>query len=68
MVDDQLIATYMKDVASEVKILSLDGKFIRDVALPGIGTAGGFGGKRTDKETFYGFSSIATPPTSTATT
>jgi prolyl oligopeptidase len=63
MVDDQLIASYLKDVASEVKIFSLHGKFIRDVALPGIGTAGGFGGKRTDKETFYGFSSIATPPT-----
>ena len=63
MVDDQLIATYLKDVASEVKIFSLDGKFIRNIDLPGIGTAGGFGGKRTDKETFYGFSSIATPPT-----
>ncbi len=63
LVDDQLILSYLRDVASEVKIFSLDGSFIRDVALPGIGTAGGFGGKRTDKETFYGFSSIATPPT-----
>ena len=30
--------------------------------LPGIGTAAGFGGKRTDTETFYTFSSFATPP------
>ena len=30
--------------------------------LPGIGTALGFGGKRTDRETFYTFSSITTPP------
>jgi len=35
---------------------------VRDVQLPGIGTAGGFGGKRTDTETFYSFSSFATPP------
>ena len=31
--------------------------------MPGIGTAAGFGGKRTDGETFYIFSSFATPPT-----
>ena len=35
---------------------------VREVELPGIGTAGGFGGKRTDTETFYSFSSFATPP------
>jgi prolyl oligopeptidase len=32
------------------------------VEFPGLGTAGGFGGKRTDTETFYTFSSYATPP------
>ena len=36
--------------------------FVREVELPGIGTAAGFGGKRTDTETFYIFSSFATPP------
>ena len=36
---------------------------MRDVALPGIGTAAGFDGKQTDTETFYAFSSIATPTT-----
>ena len=44
-------------------MFDLDGKFVRDVDLPGIGTAGGFGGKRTDTETFYTFSSFTTPPT-----
>ena len=39
-----------------------DGAFVRDVELPGIGSADGFGGKRTDTETFYTFSSFATPP------
>ena len=46
---------------------SLAGKFVQDVQLPGIGTAAGFtgkrhDGKRTEKETFYSFSSLATPP------
>jgi prolyl oligopeptidase len=35
---------------------------VREVAFPGIGTAAGFGGKRSDTETFYSFSSFATPP------
>ena len=35
-------------VPTAVKIFKLDGAFVRDVPLPGIGTAGGFGGKKTD--------------------
>jgi prolyl oligopeptidase len=62
LVGDQFIACYLQDVVSRVKVFSLGGQFVRDVALPGIGTAMGFGGKRTDTETFYTFSSIATPP------
>ena len=62
LVGDQFIARYLQDVASRVKVFSLVGEFVRDVALPGIGTALGFGGKRTDTETFYTFSSITTPP------
>ena len=41
---------------------AVDGTFVREVAFPGIGSATGFGGKRTDTETFYSFSSFATPP------
>jgi prolyl oligopeptidase len=39
-----------------------DGTFVREVAFPTLGTAAGFGGKRTDTETFFTFSSFATPP------
>ena len=58
---------YLHDASTQVKLFSLDGKFVQDVQLPGIGTAAGFAGKRrhgkrTDTETFYSFSSIATPP------
>jgi prolyl oligopeptidase len=56
------VLTYLKDARTQVKMHELDGKFIREVQFPGIGTASGFGGKRTDTETFYSFSSFATPP------
>jgi prolyl oligopeptidase len=45
-----------------VKVFSPAGKLVRDVALPGIGTASGFNGRKSDTETFYSFSSFATPP------
>lgn len=61
-VNNQLIASYLKDVASQVKIFSQDGKFIRNVDLPGLGTVAGFHGKQADTETFYAFSSFTTPP------
>jgi prolyl oligopeptidase len=61
-VGDRFIACYLKDVASQVKVFSMDGWLVRDVALPGVGAAGGFGGRRTERETFYTFFSITTPP------
>lgn len=67
LVGDRFIALYLQDASTCVKLFSLSGKFVQDVPLPGIGTAAGFtgkrhDGKRTDRETFYSFSSIATPP------
>ena len=61
LVNDQLIVTYLKDAHSEVKIFQRDGTFVRNVDLPGLGSAGGFGGKRKDTETFYTFVSYTTP-------
>jgi prolyl oligopeptidase len=43
-------------------MFSIDGKTSSEFPLPGIGTAGGFGGKQNASETFYSFSSFATPP------
>ena len=63
LVGNLFVCRYLKDAKTEVKLYSMTGEFVRDVALPGIGTASGFGGKRTDAETFYTFSSFATPPT-----
>ncbi len=63
VVGDMFIAQYLKDARSEVKVYDLDGRFVRDVELPGLGSAGGFGGRRTEKETFYAYTSFTTPTT-----
>lgn len=62
LVGNKFIADYLKDAHTEVKVFNLDGAFQRTIELPGLGTATGFGGRRTDAETFYSFSSFATPP------
>ena len=61
IVNNRLVANYMKDACSQIKIFDLEGKFIREVTLPGIGTVSGFNGKKEDRETFYSFNSFITP-------
>ncbi len=56
------VAEYLKDARSEVKVYTPEGKFVRDVELGTIGTAGGFGGHSTDNEIFYSFASFTVPP------
>jgi prolyl oligopeptidase len=63
VVNDQFIASYLKDAHSDVRLFDLNGKFLRNIDLPGLGTAGGFGGKRKDKETFYSYTSFTAPTT-----
>ena len=63
MVNNQFIANYLKDAHSQVKIFSLEGRYLRDVELPGIGSVSGLSGKRTDTETFYSFTGFTTPGT-----
>jgi prolyl oligopeptidase len=57
------VVRYLKDVASQVRIFRTDGTHLRDVELPGMGTANGFGGKRSDFDTFYVYTSFNSPPT-----
>jgi len=63
VVNDSFLLGYLKDAQTEVRIHDLEGKFLRNVDLPGIGTAEGFSGKRKEKETFYGFTSFIVPTT-----
>ena len=63
LVGDRFIASYLKDAHTQVKVFDIAGKFLREVDLPGLGTAGGFGGKRSDKETFYSYATFTAPAT-----
>jgi len=58
-----LICSYLKDARTQVKMFRLDGRFVREVEFPGIGSAAGFGGRPTDTETFYTFTSFNVPGT-----
>ena len=56
-------ANYMKDAVSVVLQYDYSGKLIREIQLPGLGTAGGFNGKKTDKTVYYSFANYITPGT-----
>lgn len=62
LIHDQFVLLYLKDAYTSIRIHDKDGRFVRAVELPGIGTAGGFDGKQKDTETFYSFSSYNAPP------
>src|SRR6478672_45397 len=59
----KLFGSWRKDVATRAYVFSLDGKFENEIVLPGVGTAGGFGGLADDKYVFYSFTSFNFPPT-----
>lgn len=61
VVGERFLAQYLKDARSVVKVFRLDGTFERELDLPGIGTVSGLGGRRSDTETFYSFTSFTTP-------
>ncbi|MCX4119153.1 prolyl oligopeptidase family serine peptidase [Vibrio parahaemolyticus] len=58
-----LFATYMVDVLSKVKQFTYQGEWIRDVELPGEGTAYGLAGKKEETTLYYTFTNYVTPPT-----
>jgi prolyl oligopeptidase len=59
----RIIAQYLQDARSLVRVFDKTGAAIREVALPGIGTASGFGGHQEKTETFYSFMGFTTPAT-----
>lgn len=56
-------AEYMKDAVSQIKQYDYTGKLIREVELPGIGSVGGFSGKKEANELYYSFTNYITPNT-----
>jgi len=55
-------AHYMKDAVSTVQQYDKTGKLVRNIELPGIGTARGFGARQEDKEVYYTFTNYVFPP------
>jgi prolyl oligopeptidase len=62
IVDEKILAEYEKNASSQLKLFDLEGKALGEVALPGIGTIAGLGGRWDRKETFFGFASFTVPP------
>jgi prolyl oligopeptidase len=63
LVGGKLVASYLADAKTEVRVHDLNGALVRKVHLPGIGTAAGFSGKFEDPETFFAFTSFNRPTT-----
>ena len=59
-----LFANYMVDAVSKVQQYDYSGTLVRDISLPGVGSAGGFAGKHNDTVLYYSFSNYHTPGTS----
>lgn len=62
-VGGHFVAEYLEDARSAVRVHDETGEPVREVDLPGIGSAGGFGGKPDEAETFFSFSSFNRPAT-----
>lgn len=63
VVGDRFLIAYLKDAATQVRVFDLTGRLEREIALPAIGQASGFAGRRKDGETFYQFTNFTTPST-----
>ncbi len=57
-----IFAEYMVDANSKIYQYDLEGRLIREIKLPGIGSAGAISGKKEDKELYYTFTNYITPP------
>ena len=58
-----IFAHYMKDAISQVMQYDYEGNLIREVELPGVGTVGGFSGKKEDSTLYFSFSNYITAGT-----
>tara|TARA_R110002020_G_scaffold114593_2_gene263425 strand:- start:38823 stop:40979 length:2157 start_codon:yes stop_codon:yes gene_type:complete len=57
-------AEYMVDAISKVYQYGYNGKLVREVTLPGLGSASGFGGKKENTEFYFTFTNYNTPASS----
>ena len=60
-VGGRYLLRYLRDASTVVRVHGLDGALQRELPLPGVGTASGFGGRMTDNDTFFSYTSLITP-------
>jgi prolyl oligopeptidase len=63
IIHDAFVAHYMHDAHSRLRLFALDGRFLKDVALPALGAVASISGERKDDEMFYAFTSFLYPTT-----
>ncbi|WP_437278313.1 prolyl oligopeptidase family serine peptidase [Sorangium sp. So ce375] len=61
VVGGHLALSYLKDASSRVEVRTLDGKLVRELPLPGIGTVGGPSGLPDEDEAYFSFESFTSP-------
>ncbi|MCB1185946.1 S9 family peptidase [bacterium] len=59
----RMLCEYLQDARSAVKVYDMDGSFVQDLQLPGVGSAGGLGGRMDASEVFYTYTDMTTPGT-----
>ena len=57
----KMFVNYLKDASTFVKQYNYKGNFERNIEIPGIGSASGFGGRMEEKEVYFSFTSFTTP-------
>src|SRR6266550_1674448 len=63
IIHDTFVANYMHDASSRLRLFRLDGRFLKDLPLPTLGSIGAISGERKDDEMFYAFTSFLYPTT-----
>jgi len=61
--NNHLVVAYMKDARHILRLFTMEGKFVREIILPVLGTITGISGQRTEKELFLGLTSFLYPTT-----
>ena len=63
IIHDTFVAHYMHDASSRLRLFALDGRSVKELELPTLGSIGGISGERKDDEMFYAFTSFLYPTT-----
>src|SRR2546428_5508919 len=63
IIHDTFVANYMHDASSRLRLFTLDGRLVKDLPLPTLGSIGAISGERKDDEMFYAFTSFLYPTT-----